>query len=216
MPPLPPPPAAGRPRPIVYPGGRHTADAPPPLILASASPRRQAILSDLGFPFEVHLPTCREVCYAEDPVATVGVNARNKALSVRKRHPAAYILAADTVVSFRGKVLGKPRDYAQAQAWLLSYANASQTVYTAVALLAPADSEPTLRIEATSLTFKDYGLAVVQEYLDKVCPFDRAGAYDINALGELLIAARIGSYTNVMGLPRGVVHDWLKTHLPRK
>lgn len=186
---------------------------PHPLILASASPRRKAILQAFGHPFEVHLPTCEEIVRADDPVATVGANARRKALSVKSRHPHAFIIAADTVVAFNGKVYGKPKDEEQAQAWLLAYAGKSQQVYTAVALIAPGESEPTLRIEATSLRFRNYGLAVVQEYIDRVHPLDRAGAYDINACGELLIAERIGSYTNVMGLPRGVVFDWLRARL---
>ncbi|MGN0886273.1 MAG: Maf family protein [Candidatus Spyradenecus sp.] len=182
------------------------------LILASASPRRALILRDLGIPFEVHLPHCAERAIADAPAATVGENARQKALSVRKRYPGAAIIAADTVVAFQGQILGKPKDYAQAQAWLLSYAGKRQAVYTAVALMTPHAMDPSLRIEVTSLRFKDYGALVAQEYLDRVQPFDRAGAYDINALGEMLIAERVGSYTNVMGLPRDVVADWFNAH----
>lgn len=186
--------------------------AVPKLILASASPRRQAILRAIGVPFEVHLPSCAETHITDDPVATVGINARRKARSVQLRYPHAVILAADTVVSFRGKVLGKPKSYTEAQAWLHAYAGKVQHVYTAVAFALPGCREPELRIEATTLRFRDYGAAVVEEYLDRVKPFDRAGAYDINELGDLLIADRIGSYSNVMGLPQGVVADWLIAH----
>lgn len=184
----------------------------PTLILASASPRRQAILHSIGFPFEVHLPSCSEVCYPDDPVATVGKNASRKARSVQVRYPRATIIAADTVVAFNGKVLGKPRSYAEAQAWLLAYSGKVQHVYTAVAFAQPGRMDPEVRIEVSSLRFKDYGSAVVEEYLDRVKPFDRAGAYDINELGDLLIADRVGSYSNVMGLPQGVVADWLIAH----
>ncbi len=183
-----------------------------PLILASASPRRQAILSALGIPFEVRLSDCEEVSYADDPVATVGINARNKALSVRKRMLHRLILAADTVVAFQGRVLGKPRDLEEARNWLLSYAGKTQQVYTAIAFAQPGEAEVDLRIEATSLRFKAYGAETVEAYLQQLCPLDRAGAYDINVAGELLIESRIGSYSNVMGLPRGVVRDWLATH----
>lgn len=185
----------------------------PKLILASASPRRQAILRHLKIPFEVHLATCKESVRAGDPVATVGQNASLKALSVAKRYPHAVILAADTVVAFNGKVLGKPRDYEEAQAWLLDYAGRSQQVYTAVAFLKPGRRDPDLFIEATSLIFKQYGLGTVQDYLDRVKPLDRAGAYDINECGDLLIEERIGSYTNVMGLPQSVVSAWVKANL---
>lgn len=185
-----------------------------PLLLASGSPRRQAILRAMGVPFEVSLPTCQECVRPGDPVATVGVNACRKALSVRCRHPRNIILAADTVVSFQGQVLGKPRTPEEARAWLLSYAGKSQQVFSAVAFVRPGHHDPELFIEATSLVFRDYDLGTVQDYIDCVRPFDRAGAYDIDACGEKLIAERVGSYTNVMGLPRGVVAGWLACHAP--
>lgn len=183
------------------------------LFLASGSPRRQAILRHLQIPFEVHLPTCAEQLIADDPVGTVGQNACLKALSVATRYPCEIIMAADTVVSFKGNVLGKPKDYDEAQRWLLEYSGRNQTVYTGVAFLMPSDQTPQLFIEATSLVFKHYGLAEVKDYLERVRPFDRAGAYDINDHGERLIAKRIGSYTNVMGLPQAVVAAWAKANL---
>ncbi len=182
------------------------------LILASASPRRKALLTALGVPYTVHLPTCDERTYPGDPIATVSENARRKALSVQVRYPNGTILAADTAVSFQGRVLGKPRSPEEAQAWLLDYAGKLQQVFTAVAFAIPGKREPELFIEATSLRFKDYGLAVVQEYIDRVQPFDRAGAYDINAYGDQLIEARFGSYSNVMGLPQSLVANWLAAH----
>lgn len=183
-----------------------------PIILASASPRRLAILRALGVRAEVRRPHCLEVTLRDDPAGTVGVNARRKALSVRASHPNAAIIAADTVVCFEGRVLGKPRDTEEARAWLTAYAGKTQTVYTAVALLYPGAQEPSLRIEATSLQFKNYGARTVEAYLALARPLDRAGAYDVNVRGDLLIAGRVGSFTNAMGLPRGVVRDWLASH----
>jgi septum formation protein len=184
------------------------------LILASASPRRKAILRHLGLSFEVHLATCKESVRSGDPVATVGQNAALKALSVAKRYPHDVIVAADTVVALEGKVLGKPKDVDEAQAWLLSYSGRSQQVYTAVAFLKPGRRDPDLFIEATSLVFKEYGLGTVQDYLDRVKPLDRAGAYDINEHGEMLIKERVGSYTNVMGLPQSIVQMWIRANYP--
>ena len=179
------------------------------IILASASPRRRRILTSLGVRFSVHLPHCKEVLYPDDAVATVGKNAAHKALSVQKNHPHSLIIAADTAVAFKGRVYGKPASYEEAQDWLLSFAGRSQQVYTGVAFLHPGLSEPELFIEASSLRFKVYSLDTVQDYLDRVKPFDRAGAYDINDHGEMLIEACIGSKSNVMGLPRALVHSWL-------
>ncbi len=186
--------------------------APLPLVLASASPRRQKIITSLKVPFEVHLPRCREVLYPDDPVATVGTNAKLKAHSVQERYPKQFILAADTIVSFEGRVLGKPRDRKEAEEWLMSYSGKSQIVYTAVAFAMPEIRKLSLRIEATSLHFKQYDYDTVAEYFNRVLPLDRAGAYDISAHGEMLIERRIGSYTNVVGLPRSLVRDWLWTH----
>ncbi len=186
-----------------------------PIILASASPRRQAILRKIKVPFEVHLPVCDEIVYPDDPVVTVGTNARRKAFSVQLRYPHSTVLAADTVVAFQGRVLGKPKSTEEAQEWLLSYSGRSQLVYTAVAFALPGCKEVSSRIEVSSLRFKEYGLDTVQRYLNRVQPFDRAGAYDINAHGDWLIDTRVGSYTNVMGLPQEVVRDWLIAHLPQ-
>ena len=183
-----------------------------PLILASASPRRHAILRELGVPFEIHLAYCDEICYQNDPVATVGINACHKAEDVRKRHPHNPIIAADTVVAFGGRVLGKPHSYEEARDWLISYAGQSQTVYTAVAMWMPHEKEPHLRIEASSLIFRNYDASTAEQYIALVQPFDRAGAYDINTHGEMLISRRIGSYSNVMGLPGGLIRDWLKAN----
>ncbi len=182
------------------------------IVLASGSPRRRAILKEMGVAFVVSVPACVEVFHADDPVATVGTNARHKALAAQAHHRHAAIIAADTVVSFQGKVLGKPADEAQARAWLLAYAGRAQTVFTGVALLLPGAAEPSIRIEATGLQFKDYGPEVVEAYLRRVRPLDRAGAYDVNALGHWLIAGRVGAHSNAMGLPRGVVRDWLMAH----
>ena len=181
----------------------------PPIVLASASPRRRAILGSLGVRFHVFQPRCVEVSYPDDPAATVGTNARHKALAAQARHPHAAIIAADTVVCFRGRVLGKPRTIAEARDWLLAYAGHAQTVFTGVALLLPGAERPALRIEATSLLFKEYGPETVDRYLLRVRPLDRAGAYDVNDHGDLLIAGRVGGHTNAMGLPRGLVRDWL-------
>lgn len=166
----------------------------------------------LGVRFSVCQPRSLETTLRDDPAGTVGVNARRKALSVAAAHPGAAVIAADTVVSFEGRVLGKPNTLAQAREWLLSYAGKVQTVFTGVAMVFPGAGEPSLRIEATSLLFKEYDARTVEAYLALVNPIDRAGAYDVNERGDLLIAGRVGSFTNAMGLPRGVVADWLAAH----
>ena len=153
----------------------------------------------LGVRFSVCQPRSLETTLRDDPAGTVGVNARRKALSVAASHPGAAVIAADTVVSFEGRVLGKPNTLAQAREWLLSYAGKTQTVFTGVAMVFPGAGEPSLRIEATSLLFKEYDARTVEAYLALVNPIDRAGAYDVNERGDLLIAGKRVVGTNDKG-----------------
>lgn len=182
------------------------------LILASHSPRRRAILSALGVLFDIVDPTCDELHDPEAPAATVAENALQKALSVRVRRPEAHIIAADTVVSFAGRALGKPASLDEARAWLLSYAGRRQQVYTAVAFCTPGRPAPDVFTEVASLRFADYGPETVERYLSAVRPLDRAGAYDINEHGDWLIADRIGARSTVMGLPKALVRLWLQAN----
>lgn len=186
--------------------------SPAPLLLASLSPRRRAILSALGVTFDTVNPVCDELHDSGAPAATVTENARRKALSVLAQRPDAFIIAADTVVSFAGRALGKPTSLEEARAWLLRYAGRRQQVYTAVAFVVPGQSAPEVFTEVTSVRFADYGEETVDRYLAAVRPLDRAGAYDINEHGDWLIAGWVGSYSNVMGLPKGLVRLWLKAH----
>ncbi|MDO5462911.1 MAG: Maf family nucleotide pyrophosphatase [bacterium] len=183
-----------------------------PLLLASASPRRKAILEGLGYEFKVHHVDCEEVCIADDPIATVLYNAKRKARALREVYKEAFIIAADTVVSFRGRIYGKPSSKEEARAWLTSFSGQTQTVYTAVAFVDPKAKHSEVFVEASSLRFKNYGVDTVDDYLYRVKPYDRAGAYDINAHGEILIASHTGSYSNIMGLPKKLVFAWLRSH----
>ncbi len=184
----------------------------PPLILASASPRRQAILRSLGVAFHVATPPCEEMHDANAPAVTVMENAYRKAIAAQRLFPKSGIIAADTLVAFRGKALGKPASEAEGKAWLRAYAGEQQQVYTAVAFCLPEVEAVTRFTEVSALTFRQYDEATVERYWALVNPIDRAGAYDINAYGDLLIEKYTGSYTNIMGLPRELVRQWLLAH----
>lgn len=184
---------------------------PVPLVLGSASPRRSKILQTLGCAFEVCAVDADEIHDSADPVHTVVTNAAEKYRACRARCPAAAIIAADTLVWFGGRLIGKPADLEEAAAFLRAFSGRSQIVYTGVALGLPGQA-PDLRVEASSVRFKPLTEAVIQAYLERTRPLDRAGAYDIDENGELLIAGTSGSYTNVMGLPAAPVRDWLAAH----
>lgn len=182
-----------------------------PFIAATGSPRRHKILNQLGVVFTVFYPKSQEIHYRDDPVRTVSTNALAKHTECAKQFPESWILAADTVVEFEGCCLGKPTDPPDARRMLLSYSGKPQTVFTAVALSSPQQA-PDLRIVASAVQFKPYNADVVEAYLTRAHPYDRAGAYDIDAYGDMLIAAYTGSITNIMGLPAESVSDWLRAH----
>jgi septum formation protein len=183
----------------------------PPIILGSASPRRKKILEALGVSFSVSAPDTTEIHDSEDPIHTVVVNARTKYRFCRAQHPAAALITADTLVWFEGRLIGKPNDLEEAACFLRSFSGRTQIVYTAVALGRPGEEEAEIRVEASSVTFKNLSEDTIRDYLAWTHPLDRAGAYDIDENGDLLIARYCGSYTNIMGLPEAPVRDWLAT-----
>ena len=179
-----------------------------PFVVGSASPRRHKLLHQLGLSFEVLAADASEIHDGNDPVGTVVHNALAKHTACRRLRPDACLLTADTLVLFAGRLIGKPRDLEEAAGFLRAFSGRTQTVYTAVALSLP-DAEPAVRVEASAVHFRPLGEAAIQEYLQRTRPLDRAGAYDIDENGDLLIAGYGGSYTNIMGLPIETVVDWL-------
>lgn len=180
------------------------------IVLGSASPRRRKILEAMGFSFSVVAPSTEEIHEAADPVHTVVTNARVKYQACRTSCPQVVLITADTLVWFEGRLIGKPVDLDEAADFLRAFSGRTQLVYTAVALGLPEQAMPDIRVTASSVTFKTLSGADIRSYLEKTHPLDRAGAYDIDENGELLIAGYTGSYTNIMGLPEEVVGDWMQ------
>lgn len=180
---------------------------PLPLVVASASPRRHRILRQLGLTFDVLATDAPEIHDAADPVGTVVTNATAKHDAGRRIRADAALLAADTLVWFDGRLLGKPADMQEAAVFLRAFSGKPQTVFTAVALSLPG-LPPELRVAASVVHFRPLDEKLIQAYLNAAQPLDRAGAYDIAEHGEMIIADCRGSFTNVMGLPAEVVRDW--------
>jgi len=176
--------------------------APPRLILASASPRRRELLGQLGVPFEVIVADVTE--HEEpstDPRVMVAHNAALKADWVAARHPAAFVLGADTTVFIDNIALNKPADLAEARAMLRRLSGRTHTVFTGLALRCTATG---LRIDeglASEVTFKPLDEAIIDAYLDCVHTLDKAGGYAIQEHDGLIIAGYRGSWTNIIGLP---------------
>ena len=172
------------------------------LILASASPRRQQLLAEMGFAFDV-LPaevTEHEAADA-DPREMVAHNAALKADWVAARRPTDFVLGADTTVFIDNTVLNKPRDLVEARAMLRRLAGRTHTVFTGLALRRASQQ---LRFDegvTSEVTFKSFDDGVIDAYFSLVNPLDKAGAYGIQEGRDLIIAGWHGSFTNIMGLP---------------
>lgn len=184
--------------------------SPPRLILASASPRRRELLAELGVPFEIVVADVVEHEAPDaDPRRMVAHNAALKADWVAARHPAAWVLGADTTVFIDSTVLNKPRDLAEARAMLRRLSGRTHTVFTGVALRRAADAWRIDEGVATEVTFRPLDEPVIDAYLAAVNPLDKAGGYGIQERGELIVAGTRGSFTNIVGLPMEVTKQIL-------
>ena len=177
------------------------------LILASGSPRRAKILRDLGVEFTVVKSDAPEVSYPHDPERTVRENALAKGQVVlnteAQGHGAgAGVLSADTIVWFDGKIYGKPKDLDEAKAYLRELSGNVHTVFTGVAYNGEA------KVVKSDVKFRELSDAMIDAYVARVKPTDRAGAYDIDESGDLIVESYTGSYENIMGLPVEPLREW--------
>ena len=185
------------------------------LILASGSPRRAKILRDLGVDFTVVKSDAPEVSFPHNPERTVRENALAKGRAAedvgpyrspdgRARPPGAPhgILSADTIVWFNNRIYGKPKDLVEAKEYLRELSGNVHTVFTGVAY----DGE--VKVVKSDVRFRRLSDAMIDEYIARVKPTDRAGAYDIDESGDLIVESYSGSYENIMGLPVEPLKEW--------
>lgn len=173
------------------------------IYLASASPRRGALLDQIGIPYRVLASAVGEARrVGESPEAYVARVAAEKADRVWDRVAAgesAPVLAADTAVVLDGEVFGKPADAAEALAMLERLSGRSHTVLTALALRWQSDRDGL--VASSEVRFRPTTEAEREAYCLSGEPFDKAGAYAIQGLGALFVEHLSGSYSAVMGLP---------------
>ncbi|MEW6720460.1 MAG: Maf family protein [Thermodesulfobacteriota bacterium] len=181
------------------------------LILASESPRRRELLSSLGVPFRVVPSGVDETPLSGEPPARfVRRAALDKGLAIARRQPSDWVLSADTIVVADGKILGKPRDRAEARRMLSLLAGREHKVYTSVCLLCEARGYRDAGTEVTRVRFRPLTPAEVAAYARTGECDDKAGAYAAQGAGMLLIDRVAGSFTNVVGLPMTRVVGMLK------
>jgi septum formation protein len=171
-------------------------------VLASASPRRRELLALLGFPFDVRpVDIDEDAGRSRDPQIVARRLARAKAEAARLTEPDAPIVAADTIVSYEGTLLGKPRDAGEARRTLRMLRGQTHDVVTAVALM-PAGRRSILgRQPLTRVTMRDYADAEIKASIARGDPFDKAGAYAIQDSTFRPVERYEGCHCNVVGLP---------------
>jgi septum formation protein len=174
----------------------------PRFVLASASPRRRQLLKEAGYEFEIISPPDDEVSHAWFTIRELTVwNATRKALRIAQMHPEAVVLAADTLVTIDGHVLGKPVDLEDAVRILRRLRGRAHEVWTAVCIRHGARGTSRNFHEISRVHFRELSEHAIRAYLAKVNPLDKAGAYAAQGHGTEIIEHIEGSYSNVVGLP---------------
>jgi septum formation protein len=182
-----------------------------PLILSSQSPRRQQLLRESGFVFDIQIPDIDETVDPDWGLEDVAVNlAVQKAEAVMKRIPFAdrIILAADTIVAIDNGILGKPGNKDEALSMLRQMSGRVHEVYTGVAFrgVIHVDFFVRSRVEFDVLSETE-----MEYYIDTCSPYDKAGSYGVQEwLGHCKIKWIEGSFTNIMGLPMHEVYQTLR------
>lgn len=178
------------------------------LILASESPRRQQLLTELGFEFDVVKAHVEELTDASMGIAALcETNAALKAQEVVSIFPNGIVLAGDTLVALDGEPLGKPESLEQAKEMLQRLSGSVHQVCTGMCVAAAGREQRFHQI--TEVHFKHYDDEVIDEYMKLVDVMDKAGSYGIQHHGDMLVDKVIGDYSNVVGMPQELVHSTL-------
>lgn len=172
------------------------------LLLASNSPRRRELLLEAGFDFEIFAPQVVERFDVDLTLRELtAFNAMHKAMATARLRPNNVVLAADTLVTIDGHVLGKPKDKNEAVAMLQRLSGRAHEVWTSVFISHLAEAKSTSFHDISRVRFRRLSRDGIDNYLARVNPLDKAGAYAAQGFGSEIIEKIDGSFTNVVGLP---------------
>jgi septum formation protein len=178
------------------------------LILASQSPRRKELLSQLGVKFDTQPADIDETPQIDEcPSDYVSRLAIEKAKVVANKEPDSWVLGSDTSVVINDRILGKPDSKQNAIEMLLALSGKTHQVLTAVALVR-AD-QVFHKVVSTSVTFRCISQSMAEAYWQTGEPEDKAGSYGIQGMGGMLVESIHGSYSSVVGLPLAETADLL-------
>lgn len=183
------------------------------IILASASPRRCEILEKLGIPFSKKPSSFDEsLVQLNDPIELVKTLSFRKAMNVLEGcSEEVLIIGADTVVTFQGIVLGKPKDEQQAFDYLKMLSGNSHDVYSGIAII-DENNHHYIHYDHTRVTMHQMEDYAIKRYIETKEPLDKAGAYGIQGIGATFVRKIDGDYFNVMGLPISKLIEGLAHH----
>ncbi|MCB2182886.1 MAG: septum formation inhibitor Maf [Desulfobulbaceae bacterium] len=172
------------------------------LVLASASPRRQRFLKELGLKFDVQVSSVdEELLPGESPKNYVLRLAIEKGQGVMLQRPEAFVLAADTVVVLEGQILGKPSGCDDAVNMLLMLSGRWHEVWTGFCICCRSEKMRIVKAVRTKVLFRSLNRALCEAYALTGEPLDKAGSYGLQGRGGFLVDRIEGSYSNVIGLP---------------
>lgn len=175
----------------------------PRLILASASPRRSALLSQIGLTFEIFPSEIEEPLPDKNlsPEKVTQKLAKLKARAVAERYTEGIIIGADTLVLFKKELLGKPKNREDAKSMLSRLSGKTHRVITGVALIDVKKKTETTWSEVTKVCFRELCADEIDNYIESGEAKDKAGAYGIQGRGAAFVKRIDGCYFNVVGLP---------------
>jgi len=171
-------------------------------ILASASPRRSELLSQIGLKFKIIASKFKEEkISADDKEKGLIHNALNKGMHVADIYPDALVISADTIVVMENRIMGKPKSREEAQDMLTELSGKTHLVMTAFSLIISRMNKTYSECVSTRVHFRSLNAEEITTYINTGEPFDKAGAYAIQGMGALLIDSIDGCYFNVVGFP---------------
>ena len=172
-----------------------------PLILASGSPRRKGLLTQLGLPFRSVVSRVREEEANGEPREASRLLAKKKAAQVYATTDPAWVLGADTIVAVGNTTLGKPEGEKEAREMLSLLSGKEHRVITGFSVLNPSGMIAHCEAITTLVRFKKLTSQEVEGYMNTGEPFGKAGSYAIQGMGAFMVESISGSYSNVVGLP---------------
>jgi septum formation protein len=182
-------------------------------ILASASPRRKQLLTEAGYEFTVVPPDIDESAFPTSGIKAgeyAEALALAKAKKIAHKYPNRLVLGADTVVDFKGQIIGKPADAEEAEQITKKLFNTPHKVITGIAIVRLSDDIELNRSDSTTIYPKKLSPEQIEEHIRDESWRDKAGAYAIKENGDEFIERIDGSLTNVMGLPMELLKQLLK------